>query len=150
MIYKKILLVALFGAALGLSQTATASFPVTKSNTVNTTVMPSTEEGQLSVGFCERLLEKWCRSYYKECFSLRYKENSLSMVEIVESNSDGSVIRLKGLHSFEGFTGTKTYNDVEFHAVIYCKRSNSYEIWFEKYRPFWGTWQSATRTVYYE
>ena len=142
---KRFFMAALFVAALGLSQTATASSPVTKSKT-NTVTVTSAGQSQISVSFCEKLLEKWCRAYYKECFHLRYKENSLSMVEITKINESETVINLKGLHSYKGALGAN-YNDIEFRAVIYYKGDNTYEIWFERWAAFREVWESATRTI---
>lgn len=105
------------------------------------------EEQIPSVGKCEEILEQWCRSYYNESFNgMGYKMNSLSDVEIVDINYNGTKIQLKGRHSFEGLVG-ENHNDLEFHANIYCKGDNAYEVMFERKRAM-GGWQSATRTVY--
>lgn len=103
--------------------------PVVDSQLVDT-VAVSESENALSdkdIETLEEMLESFCESYYKSCFSGRdYVEYSLTVgtAEIIESG----VYKAEGIHSYKGTFGL-SYSDMPFYAII---DSNKRTIEFNK------------------
>ena len=77
-------------------------------------------------GFYERLLENFCRRYYKDCFDVNYKENSLRIKSV---NLTDNIASIQGVHSYEGWTSHK---DVKFIAKVTEKEEGYFEVFFCK------------------
>lgn len=84
------------------------------------------EKPQKTEGFYERLLEDFCRRYYKDCFDINYKENSL---RITRFNLTNNVASIMGVHSYKGWSSHK---DVAFTAMVKEKEEDYYEVFFCK------------------
>ena len=82
--------------------------------------------------FYEKLLEKFCRDYFKDCFGETYLHNSLSVSYHTNLDpGDVSFVKIYGTHSYEGFI---THNGVRFEASVWEKEDNYYHIVFKKYK----------------
>lgn len=89
------------------------------------------EKPQRTEGFYERLLENFCQRYYKDCFNIDYKENSLRINQFSVVNSETYITEayIQGVHSYSGWSSHK---DVKFTAVVKEKEENYFEVFFCK------------------
>ncbi len=107
------------------------------------------EDTQKTIYFYQRMLESWCRTYFRECFDCNYKKNSLGSIKVLECNANETRLVISGIHSYSGWFD---HNDVPFKARITYKGGNDYEVWFQKgsrSSRISETTQSATRSITY-
>ena len=81
--------------------------------------------------FYEGLLEDFCKKYYHKKFPGRtYIYGSLRVES--DTKTDEKTVEVKGIHSFKGRLGIKSYNDKEFRATVRSDGDNNFHIKFDR------------------
>lgn len=81
--------------------------------------------------FYEGLLEDFCKKYYHKKFPGRTYIYGSIRVETTRQ-TDANTVEVKGLHSFKGRLGIKTYNNKEFRATVRSENNSNFHIKFDR------------------
>ncbi len=126
---KKFMIAAIIIIAPATSVMANAPYSKLRHDYNQASFLLRVENTEKSIGFYQRLLEQWCRTYFEDCFDCEYKKNSLTNVAVNSRNSSETQLVMSGKCSYSGWFD---HNDVPFKARITYMGNDNYEVWFEK------------------
>ena len=81
--------------------------------------------------FYEGLLEDFCKKYYHKKFPGRTYVYGSICVETT-TQTDANTVEVKGLHSFKGRLGIRTYDNKEFRAMVRSEDNCNFHIKFDR------------------